>query len=93
MVTIKAKYASIERVLKLSLPCRLVELQQGVAIWLMLAAGTYHVGYKDEDDGFVLIACDEDLQDYIYDSISQGNTSPMVLIEPEEPATNLNPNN
>ncbi|KAH7841444.1 hypothetical protein Vadar_029943 [Vaccinium darrowii] len=90
LVTIKVKYASTERVLKLSLPCRLVELQEEVAIWL---AGTYHVGYKDEEDGFVLIACDEDLQAYIDDSISQGNTSPTVLLEPKEPATNFNPNN
>lgn len=80
IVTIKPKYSSIERVLKLFLPCRLVELQQGVAIWLMLAAGTNHVGYKDEEDGFVLIACDEDLQDYVYDSISQGNISPLLII-------------
>ncbi|KAH7848038.1 hypothetical protein Vadar_033114 [Vaccinium darrowii] len=93
MVTIKAKYASTVMVLKLSLRCRLVELQQEVAKRLKLEAGTYHVVYKDEEDEFVLIACDEDLQVDVDASISQGNPSAVVLLKPKEPATNLNPTN
>ncbi|KAH7840149.1 hypothetical protein Vadar_013229 [Vaccinium darrowii] len=92
LVTIKAKYASTERVLKLSLPCRLVELQEEVTKRLMLEAGTYQVIYEDEEDGPVLIGCDEDLQTYVKDSMSQGNT-PRVVLELKEPATNLNPTN
>ncbi|KAH7840616.1 hypothetical protein Vadar_019265 [Vaccinium darrowii] len=93
MVIIIAKYASSEEEFELSLPCRLEELQQEVTERLMLEAGNYSVTYEDEEDGRVLIGCDEDLQTYVEDSMSQGNAAHVVRLELKEPATNLNPTN
>ncbi|GMQ05745.1 hypothetical protein CsSME_00050646 [Camellia sinensis var. sinensis] len=64
-VTIRAKYINdITIKFRLSLSSGLVELQQQIAKRLHLEAGSYYVKYKDEEDQTILIACDDDLQDY-----------------------------
>ncbi|KAI8569859.1 hypothetical protein RHMOL_Rhmol02G0309800 [Rhododendron molle] len=64
ILTIKAKYENNTIKFRLSLPSRLVVLQQEVASRLNLEAGTYYVRYKDEENELILIACDEDLQGF-----------------------------
>ncbi|CAL5360269.1 unnamed protein product [Camellia sinensis] len=78
IVTVKAKYIN-DIIIKfsLSLSSGLVELQQQIANRLHLEDGTYYVKYKDEDDNLTVIACDQDLQDYISSSKSLGSTTIM----------------
>ncbi|CAL5437819.1 unnamed protein product [Camellia sinensis] len=78
IVTVKAKYIN-DIIIKfsLSLSSGLVELQQQIANRLHLEDGTYYVKYKDEDDDIIVIACDQDLQDYISSSKSLGSTTIM----------------
>ncbi|KAG5560356.1 hypothetical protein RHGRI_003605 [Rhododendron griersonianum] len=62
----------------------MVELEQQVKKRLPLEAGTYYVKYKDEDDGLMtLIACDEDLEDYISSSSQLGTPPIEVFLEPK----------
>ncbi|XP_058203706.1 protein NLP7-like isoform X2 [Rhododendron vialii] len=81
IVTIKAKYENNTIKFRLSLPSRLVALQQEVANRLNLEAGTYYVRYKDDENDLILIACDQDLQDCIHTFKSLGNTSVVVQLE------------
>ncbi|XP_028123675.1 uncharacterized protein LOC114320809 [Camellia sinensis] len=88
IMTIKAKYGEcITMKFRLSLSSRFVQLQQEVAKRLNLKAGTYYVKYEDEDGELILIGCDEDLQDYMRDSISLGRSSIVVLLEQKLPIT------
>ncbi|KAL7168363.1 hypothetical protein ACSBR2_038744 [Camellia fascicularis] len=82
IVTIKAKYG--DDFIKFQLPVLsgMVEFQQQVAKRLILQGGTYRVKYSDEDNDWVLIACDEDLQNCICNSISQGRNKVTMLIQP-----------
>ncbi|KAI7988953.1 Protein NLP6 [Camellia lanceoleosa] len=84
IVTVKAKYIN-DIIIKfsLSLSSGLVELQQQITNRLHLEDGTYYVKYKDEDDDLIVIACDQDLQDYISSSKSLGSTTIMVFIVPK----------
>lgn len=82
--TIKAKYGNdIMLKFQLSLPPKLVVLQQEVARRLNLEPETYYVKYKDEEDDLILIGCDADLQDCIRTSRLLGSTSTLVLLEPK----------
>ncbi|KAG5563532.1 hypothetical protein RHGRI_006088 [Rhododendron griersonianum] len=81
IVTIRVKYENNTIKFRLSLPSRLVALQQEVAKRLDLEAGTYYVRYKDEENELILIACDQDLEDCIHTFKSLGNTSVVVLLE------------
>ncbi|KAI8569867.1 hypothetical protein RHMOL_Rhmol02G0310600 [Rhododendron molle] len=81
IVTIRAKYENNTIKFRLSLPSRLVALQQEVAKRLNLEVGTYYIRYKDEENELILIACDQDLQDCIHTFKSLGNTSVVVLLE------------
>ncbi|GMQ05887.1 hypothetical protein CsSME_00050717 [Camellia sinensis var. sinensis] len=84
IVTMKAKYIN-DIIIKfpLSLSSGLVELQQQIANRLHLEDGTYYVKYKDEVDDLIVIACDQDFQDYISSSTSLGSTTNMVFIVPK----------
>ncbi|KAL7189105.1 hypothetical protein ACSBR1_038883 [Camellia fascicularis] len=84
IVTVKAKYIN-DIIIKfsLSLSSGLVELQQQITNRLQLEDETYYVKYKDEDDDLIVIACDQDLQDYISSSKSLGSTTIMVFIVPK----------
>ncbi|GMQ03933.1 hypothetical protein CsSME_00049538 [Camellia sinensis var. sinensis] len=82
IVTIKAKYGDDFIKFQLPVSSGMVEFQQQVAKRLNLQGGTYHVKYQDEDNDWILIACDEDLQNYICNSISQGRHTVTMLIQP-----------
>ncbi|XP_058200621.1 uncharacterized protein LOC131315529 isoform X2 [Rhododendron vialii] len=83
-VIIKARYVNDCTIkFRLSRPWVMVELEQRVQKRLKLEAGTYYIKYKDEDNDLIIIACDEDLQDYISSSIPQGSTSIEVLLVPK----------
>ncbi|XP_058203692.1 protein NLP7-like isoform X3 [Rhododendron vialii] len=83
IVTIKAKYENNTIKFQLSLPSKLVALQQEVAKRLNLEAGTYYIRYEDEENELILIACDQDLQDCIHTFKSLGKTSVVVQLEPK----------
>ncbi|XP_058200623.1 protein NLP7-like [Rhododendron vialii] len=84
IVTIMARYAEVRIKFRLSWPWRMVELEQQVKKRLPLEAGTYYIKYKDEDDGLLtLIACDEDLEDYISSSSRLGTHPIEVFLEPK----------
>ncbi|CAL5359391.1 unnamed protein product [Camellia sinensis] len=80
IVTIKARYG--DDFIKFQLPVSLgmVEFQQQVTKRLNLQDGTYRVKYQDEDNDWILIGCDEDLQNYICNSISQGRNTVTFLL-------------
>ncbi|KAI8566459.1 hypothetical protein RHMOL_Rhmol02G0042500 [Rhododendron molle] len=80
-VTVKARYGN-ETIIKfrLSKPWGMVKLEGQVKKRL---AGTFDIKYKDEDNEWILIACDEDLQDCISSSRPQGPTSIEVLLVPK----------
>ncbi|CAL5436016.1 unnamed protein product [Camellia sinensis] len=78
IVTIKAKYGDDFIKFQLPVSSGMVEFQQQVAKRLNLQGGTYHVKYQDEDNDWILIACDEDLQNYICHSISQERNTVII---------------
>ncbi|KAL7253791.1 hypothetical protein ACSBR1_008187 [Camellia fascicularis] len=69
IVTIKAKYGDDFINFQLVVSSGMVEFQQQVAKRLNLQGGTYRVRYQDEDSDWSFIACEEDLQNYICNSI------------------------
>ncbi|GMQ03898.1 hypothetical protein CsSME_00049516 [Camellia sinensis var. sinensis] len=81
-VTIKAKHG--ENFIKFKLPVLsgMVEFQQEVAKRLQLEDGTYSVKYQDDGDNWILIACDEELRDYISKSKSLGKNIVTMSLEP-----------
>ncbi|KAI8569826.1 hypothetical protein RHMOL_Rhmol02G0306600 [Rhododendron molle] len=83
IVTIRAKYENNTIKFRLSLPSRLVALQQEVAKRLNLEAETYYIRYEDEENELILIACDQDLQDCIDTFKSLGKASVVVQLEPK----------
>ncbi|KAL7187894.1 hypothetical protein ACSBR1_037859 [Camellia fascicularis] len=82
IVTIKAKHG--ENFIKFKLPVvsGMVEFQQEVAKRLHLEDGTYSVKYQDDGNNWILIACDEELQDYISKSKSLGKNIVTMSLEP-----------
>ncbi|CAL5441009.1 unnamed protein product [Camellia sinensis] len=80
-VTIKAKYGDDFIKFQLLVLSGMVEFQQHVAKRLNLQGGTYRAKYQDEDNDWILIACDEDLQNYICNSISQGRNTVTMSLE------------
>ncbi|KAG5560377.1 hypothetical protein RHGRI_003626 [Rhododendron griersonianum] len=82
--TVEDAISSYELVGRLSGWMDLTKLEQQVKKRLPLEAGTYYVKYKDEDDGLMtLIACDEDLEDYISSSSRLGTPPIEVFLEPK----------
>ncbi|XP_057511320.1 protein NLP6-like isoform X2 [Actinidia eriantha] len=82
-LNVKAKFGNdITIKFQLSLPSRLVELQQQVTKRLNLEEGSYHIKYKDEEDELILIACDDDLQDCILTCRSLGSNAVVLHIDP-----------
>ncbi|CAL5364143.1 unnamed protein product [Camellia sinensis] len=75
IVTINVKYGDEFIKFQLAVSSGMVEFQQQVAKRLNLQGGTYRVRYQDEDNDWIFIACEEDLQNYICNSISQGRNT------------------
>ncbi|GMQ06974.1 hypothetical protein CsSME_00051358 [Camellia sinensis var. sinensis] len=82
IVTIKAKYGDDFIKFQLPVSSGMVEFQHQVAKRLKLQGGTYHVKHQDEDNDWILIACNEDLQNCICNSISQGRNNVTMSIQP-----------
>ncbi|RDY05172.1 Protein NLP7, partial [Mucuna pruriens] len=62
-VTIKATYKEDIIRFKVSLNCGIVELKEEIAKRLKLEVGTFDIKYLDDDNEWVLIACDADMQE------------------------------
>ncbi|KAF8379739.1 hypothetical protein HHK36_029187 [Tetracentron sinense] len=74
-VTIKATYRKDIIRFRLSLASGVVELKEEVAKRLKLEVGTFDIKYLDDDNEWVLLACDADLQECMDVSrLSGGNT-------------------
>ncbi|KAL7229495.1 hypothetical protein ACSBR2_008076 [Camellia fascicularis] len=69
IVTIKEKYGDDFINFQLVVSSGMAEFQQQVAKRLNLQGGTYRVRYQNEDSDWIFIACEEDLQNYICNSI------------------------
>ncbi|XP_058769804.1 protein NLP7-like [Vicia villosa] len=74
-VTIKATYREDIIRFRVSLNCGIAELKEEVAKRLKLEIGTFDVKYMDDDNEWVLIACDADLQECMYVSRSSGGSN------------------
>lgn len=81
-VTIKATYASDTSKFNLSFSSSMAELMEKVTIMTKLHDGTFNIKYLDEEDEYILIACDEDLQDCMNSLRVFGKTTIRMLIEP-----------
>ncbi|KAK9010431.1 hypothetical protein V6N11_036940 [Hibiscus sabdariffa] len=72
-MTIKATYREDIIRFRISLSSGIVELKEEVAKRLKLEVGTFDIKYLDDDNEWVLIACDADLQECAEVSISSGS--------------------
>ncbi|KAG4131072.1 hypothetical protein ERO13_D09G184100v2 [Gossypium hirsutum] len=86
-VTIKATYREDIIRFRISLTSGIVELKEEVAKRLKLDVGTFEIKYLDEDNEWVLIACDSDLQECLDVSISSGSN--MVRLSVQSAMANL----
>ncbi|GMQ06963.1 hypothetical protein CsSME_00051353 [Camellia sinensis var. sinensis] len=82
IVTLKVKYGDDYIKFQFPVLSGMVEFQQEVAKRLSLKAGAYIVKYQDDNNDWILIACDEDLQDYICNSRSLGRNTIKMLLQP-----------
>ncbi|XP_058224835.1 transcription factor MYC1-like [Rhododendron vialii] len=82
-VTVKARYGKLTIKFQLSWPWEMMELERQVKQRLKLEAETYYINYKDEDNELILIACDEDLQNYISSSSLLVTNLIEVFLEPK----------
>lgn len=62
-VTIKATYRDDMIRFRVSLNCCIVELKEEIAKRLRLEVGTFDIKYLDDDQEWILVACDADLQE------------------------------
>ncbi|PON44974.1 NIN-like transcription factor [Parasponia andersonii] len=79
-VTIKATYREDIIRFRISLSCSVVELKDEVAKRLKLELGTFDIKYMDDDQEWVLIACDADLQECMDVCRSSGSIMIRLLI-------------
>ncbi|KAB2067031.1 hypothetical protein ES319_A09G199300v1 [Gossypium barbadense] len=86
-VTVKATYREDIIRFRISLTSGIVELKEEVAKRLKLDVGTFEIKYLDEDNEWVLIACDSDLQECLDVSISSGSN--MVRLSVQSAMANL----
>ncbi|KAK2978640.1 hypothetical protein RJ640_019097 [Escallonia rubra] len=79
-VTIKATYREDIIRFRLSLDSGVDKLKDEVAARLKLEMGTFDIKYLDDDHEWVLIACDEDLQECLDVSRSSGSSIIRLLV-------------
>ncbi|KAM6557741.1 hypothetical protein CsatB_004760 [Cannabis sativa] len=79
-VTIKATYREDIIRFRLSLSCNIVELREEVAKRLKMEVGIFDIKYMDDDQEWVLIACDADLQECMDVCRSSGCNMIRLLI-------------
>ncbi|KAA8526123.1 hypothetical protein F0562_007777 [Nyssa sinensis] len=83
-MTIKVCYSGHFLKFQFSVSFGMVELQEEVAKRLKLTIGTFNIKYEDEDKDWILIGCNEDLQNCMDISRSMGSSSTTIrlLVEP-----------
>lgn len=86
-VTIKATYREDIIRFRISLSCGILELKEEVAKRLKLELGTFDIKYLDDDQEWVLIACDADLQECL--DISRSSGSNMIRLSIHDIMANL----
>ncbi|KAL3519550.1 hypothetical protein ACH5RR_017699 [Cinchona calisaya] len=74
-ITVKATYKDDMIKFRLSLPAHKMDLEEKVARELSLSVGNFKVKYRDEDDDWILITSDEDLNTSLSKLISLGRTT------------------
>ncbi|KAI8546172.1 hypothetical protein RHMOL_Rhmol07G0097100 [Rhododendron molle] len=79
-VTVKALYGEDIARFQLSSESGVVDLKEAVAKRLELEVGSFNVKYQDEDQEWVLISCDEDLQGCLKFSSLLGNQVIRLLV-------------
>ncbi|KAI8566478.1 hypothetical protein RHMOL_Rhmol02G0044400 [Rhododendron molle] len=82
-VIVKARFGTATLKFQLSWPWGMVELKEQVKKRLGHEAENYYINYKDEDNEYILIACDEDLQDHISRSNLLGTNFVEVFLQPK----------
>ncbi|KAI8566446.1 hypothetical protein RHMOL_Rhmol02G0041100 [Rhododendron molle] len=82
-VIVKARFGTATMRFQLSWPWGMVELKEQVKKRLGHEAENYYINYKDEDNEYILIACDEDLQDHISRSNLLGTNLVEVFLQPK----------
>ncbi|KAG9447851.1 hypothetical protein H6P81_013979 [Aristolochia fimbriata] len=80
-VTIKASYKDDIIRFKLPLASGVVELKEEVSKRLKLEVGTFDIKYLDDDQEWVLLACDADLQECVEISKSWGGNVIRLLVQ------------
>lgn len=86
-VTIKATYREDIIRFRVSLTCGIVELKEEVSKRLKLEVGTFDIKYLDDDQEWVLIACDADLQECI--DVSRSSASHIIRVLVHDITSNL----
>ncbi|GKV39990.1 hypothetical protein SLEP1_g47674 [Rubroshorea leprosula] len=79
-VTIKATYGEDIIRFKMSSSCGIVDLKEEVGKRLKLEVGTFDIKYLDDDNEWVLIACDADLLECVDISRSSGSSIVRLAI-------------
>ncbi|KAI8566460.1 hypothetical protein RHMOL_Rhmol02G0042600 [Rhododendron molle] len=82
-VIVKARFGTATMKFQLSWPWGMVELKEQVKKRLGHEAENYYINYKDEDNEYIIIACDEDLQDHISRSNLLGTNLIEVFLQPK----------
>ncbi|XP_058214196.1 protein NLP7-like [Rhododendron vialii] len=84
-VRLKATYGNTT--IKFPLPSGFSELKEEVSKRLEFERGSFKLEYKDEEGDSVLIACDEDVWDYLRLLISMGNQVVKLFVLDKVPNT------
>lgn len=80
-ITVKATYNGVLIKFRLSPFSRLAELEEKVRTRLKLKDGSFSIKYEDNESEWVLIACDEDLQDCMESSKSLNSTNIRMMVD------------
>ncbi|XWS38199.1 hypothetical protein CRYUN_Cryun19dG0110100 [Craigia yunnanensis] len=86
-VTIKATYREDIIRFRISLNSGIVELKEEVAQRLKVEVGTFDIKYLDDDNEWVLIACDADLQECL--DVSRSSGSNIIRLSVHDAMANL----
>ncbi|XP_022736358.1 protein NLP6-like isoform X2 [Durio zibethinus] len=85
--TIKATYREDIIRFRISLSSGILELKEEVAKRLKLEVGTFDIKYLDDDNEWVLIACDADLQECV--DVSRSSGSNIIRLSVHDAMANL----
>lgn len=80
-MTIKATYNGLVIKFQLSSSSGMAELEEKVIQRLQLKEGTFIIQYQDDEGEWILIACDEDVQECMGSSRSLKKTTIRMVIE------------